>query len=677
MKRTLIPLLMLLAWLQSGARVSDEAFARWHSGKFSMFIHFGLYSHLGGVWEGEPVRRGYSEQIQSFAGIFSDWYGETAREFDPVEFNADSIASLALRAGMKSVVMTAKHHDGFCMFATSTTPYNSVRATPARRDFIAEMAEACRRAGLRFGIYFSLIDWHFPHAYPISSHNCDFITPQHHELNKAQVRELLSSYGPVSELWFDMGSNTPAQSRELYALVHELQPDCMVSGRLGNDCCDFAVMADNAYPDGTLVTPWQSAASMFDETWSYRSWQVMGEAADKIAERLRNLVSVVSHGGNFLLNIGPTGSGAVVPFEAEVLEGMGRWLARNADAVYSTEASPFRDDFPWGKVTRRDSCLYLILSGNVPSDGYISLPRLPGKILSSSAPYAVRGDSLRFKAPVAADRTDIAVIRLRYDRPVSPRPGKPGVKYADFGFSGFDFASNYQSEVACNWHFARPFRSLLLTYTPQEEGSGLLVEVDGDESEVLLSGEERIPVGGNDGLAWGGRYLCSAPGRFDSPAVLELDSLRGPRGVAWKPYEGEGGVFTSGIMDNLYMLQDVVSPDDRELVLEVGAGNGVELFLNGRRVMKHLNPYRTTERRETVRLNLPKGRNRILLRSYNRFEDEAFLTMKPADEQVILRQRVKLPRKYRGGSHEIKVRRKGLPSANADTELSNLQLKVE
>ena len=210
------------------------------------------------------------------------------------------------------------------------------------------MAEACSRAGLKFGIYFSLIDWHFPHAYPISSHNCDFITPQHHEFSKAQVRELLTNYGPISEFWFDMGCNTPSQSRELYDLVRELQPDCMVSGRLGNDCYDFCVMADNAYPDGTLDTPWQSAASMFNETWGYRSWQERGAVGDKVAEKLRNLVSVVSHGGNFLLNIGPTGTGEVVPFEAQVLEGLGSGPNATATPYMIPRPPPSGRIFPGG-----------------------------------------------------------------------------------------------------------------------------------------------------------------------------------------------------------------------------------------------------------------------------------------------------------------------------------------
>lgn len=246
MKKYIVLALSLLfsAGIQA-QQVSEKAFNEWHSNKYSMFIHFGLYSELGGVWEGKPVTRGYSEQIQSFAGIFSDWYGDTALKFNPDKFNADSIVALAKEAGMRSIVITTKHHDGFCMFKTATTDYNSYDATPSKRDYVKELSDACRKGGIRLGLYFSIIDWHYPHAYPISSHNCDFITPQHHEFSKAQVTELLTHYGPISELWFDMGSNTPEQSKELYELVHKLQPDCMVSGRVGNDQYDFSVMADN------------------------------------------------------------------------------------------------------------------------------------------------------------------------------------------------------------------------------------------------------------------------------------------------------------------------------------------------------------------------------------------------------------------------------------------------
>lgn len=221
----------------------------WIDQKFSMFIHFGLYSVYGGVYEGKSVERGYSEQIQSFAGIFSDWYGETANEFNPLKWNPDSVVSLAKQAGMKSIIFTSKHHDGFCMYHSRYTEFNIVDATPYSRDLMKELADACRRGGIGFGVYYSLIDWHYPHAYPISSHNADPLTDEHYEFNMKQVEEIMTNYGDISEIWFDMGSLTPEQSKGLYELVNRLQPDCMISGRLGNDYVDFAVMADNEYPD--------------------------------------------------------------------------------------------------------------------------------------------------------------------------------------------------------------------------------------------------------------------------------------------------------------------------------------------------------------------------------------------------------------------------------------------
>ena len=450
MKKLLTFIMACVISLGATAQISEKAFEKWHQNKYSMFIHFGLYSELGGVWEGNPVTRGYSEQIQSFAGIFSDWYGDTALRFNPTLFDADAIVSLAKEAGMRSIIITTKHHDGFCMFRTATTDYNSYDATPGKRDFIKEMAEACKRGGINFGIYFSLIDWHFPQAYPISSHNCDFITPQHHEFTKAQVTELLTNYGPISELWFDMGSNTPEQSKELYQLVHRLQPDCMVSGRLGNDQYDFSVMADNTYPEGSLQTAWQTAASMFDETWSYRSWQKRGDVHTKAMEKLRSLINVVSHGGNFLLNIGPKGDGSVVPFEREVLKEIGIWLKKNGEAIYGTEASPFREQFEWGTITRKGNNLYLILSGNRPADGKITL-NVPGCKLQKADIKAIqKGQEMIFTLPADAYGKDIQVICATFDQPVKPQP-MAAQRTPNYSYSCFDYYSNYRSTVSYQW----------------------------------------------------------------------------------------------------------------------------------------------------------------------------------------------------------------------------------
>lgn len=313
-------------------------------GRFSMFIHWGLYSVYGGVYRGKNVEWGYSEQIQSFAGIFSDWYARAAEKFTADGWNADSIAVLAKRAGMDAVVFTSKHHDGFCMYNSKETDF-TIMNTPFGRDALMELSEACKRHGLNLGIYFSLIDWHYPPAYPISSHNADPITPDHNEYNKRQVRELLENYGPVSELWFDMGSLTRDQSRELYDLVKSIQPDCMVSGRIGNDYGDFAVMPDNVIPDFVPNKPWQTAESVYKETWGYRSWQKHVPLEDKLAEKVSSLKRVIGAGGNYLLNIGPKGDGAVTDYERELLLSIGEWadssgwLSNARDSLYAANSA--------------------------------------------------------------------------------------------------------------------------------------------------------------------------------------------------------------------------------------------------------------------------------------------------------------------------------------------------
>lgn len=308
-------------------------------GRFSMFVHWGLYSVYGGVYRGKNIEWGYSEQIQSFAGIFSDWYARAAEHFSAEQWDADSIAVLAKNTGMDAIVFTSKHHDGFCMYNSKETDFN-IMNTPFGMDALKELSQACKRHGLNLGIYFSLIDWHYPPAYPISSHNADPITPEHHEYNKRQVKELLENYGPVSELWFDMGSLTREQSRELYNLVKSIQPNCSVSGRIGNDYGDFAVMPDNVIPDYVPNKPWQTAESVYKETWGYRSWQKHVPMKKKLAEKINSLKRVIGAGGNYLLNIGPTGDGAVTNYEKDLLLSIGKWidssgwLATARDSLY-------------------------------------------------------------------------------------------------------------------------------------------------------------------------------------------------------------------------------------------------------------------------------------------------------------------------------------------------------
>ena len=675
MKKLFTLLMVALISISASAQIAQDAYNKWHQNKFSMFIHFGLYSVYGGVYNDKPVTFGYSEQIQSFAGIFSDWYGDTALEFDPVKFNADEIVALAKEAGMRSIVITTKHHDGFCMFKTATTDYNSVDATPSKRDYVKELSDACRRGGINFAIYFSLIDWHFPHAYPISSHNCDFITPQHHEFTKAQVTELLTNYGPVSELWFDMGSNRPEQSKELYELVHKLQPNCMVSGRLGNGWYDFAVMADNKYPEGALQAPWQSAASMFDETWSYRSWQKRGDKHEKAMEKLRSLINVVSHGGNFLLNIGPRGDGSVVEFESDVLKEIGAWLKQNGEAIYGTEASPFRENFAWGTSTRKGNKLYLILSGEYPANGVIELS-LPGYKLQDSkgnlTSANMKGSKLMVNLPKDAynDQT-IQVVELTFDREVMPQTNANSVRTANYSYDCFDYYSNYRSTVSYEWALKKNTKKVELTYTPEELGD----EISLNDQLVKLEGGKTITLQVDPKTQWGMRYICGPEfNLFDRASTIEASLEKTPlrkKGGAWKEVSEEKVTLPVNLIEDYYMMQMVESPKAQDVLLDVAAGNAIELFVNGVSVMKHNNPYRCKYREEKVLVHLEKGSNVILLRAYNRFEKETSLLLRPSAEQVIYKQNVTLD----APANQMKVRRTGLATQHTDTELHNLRVK--
>ena len=676
MKKLFTLLMAALLCIGASAQIAQDAYKKWHQNKYSMFIHFGLYSVYGGVYNGKPVTFGYSEQIQSFAGIFSDWYGDTALEFDPVKFNADEIVALAKEAGMRSIVITTKHHDGFCMFKTATTPYNSVDATPSKRDYVKELSDACRRGGINFAIYYSLIDWNYPHAYPISSHNCDFITPQHHEFSKAQVTELLTNYGPISELWFDMGSNRPEQSQELYELVHKLQPNCMVSGRLGNGWYDFAVMADNKYPEGALQAPWQSAASMFDETWSYRSWQKRGDKHEKAMEKLRSLINVVSHGGNFLLNIGPRGDGSVVEFESEVLKEIGAWLKENGEAIYATEASPFREDFAWGKSTRKGNKLYLILSGEYPANGAIEL-NMPGYKLQESkgnlTSANMKGSKVMITLPENAynDQT-IQVVELTFDREVLPQANANVARTSNYSYDCFDYYSNYRSTVSYEWALSKKNATKVeLTYTPEELGK----EISMNNQLVKLEGGKAITLKVDPKTQWGKRYICGPEfNLFDRASTIEASLEKTPlrkKGGAWKEVSEEKITLPVNLIEDYYLMQTVESPKAQDILVDVAAGNAIELFVNGVSVMKHLNPYRCTYREEKVLVHLEKGTNVIVLRAYNRFEKETSLLLRPSAEQVIYKQNVVLD----APADRVMVRRTGLATQHADTELHNLVVK--
>lgn len=646
MKSRLLFISFLMATMLSAQQKPSQG---WLDQKFSMFIHFGLYSEYGGVYNGEPVQQGYSEQIQSFAGIFSDWYGNTASKFNPVKWNSDEIVKLAKDAGMKSIVFTSKHHDGFCMYHSKFTDFNIVDATPYAKDMMKELAEACERGGIGFGVYYSLIDWHYPQAYPISSHNADPITPEHYAFNMKQVEEIMTEYGPISEIWFDMGSLTLEQSKGLYDLVNRLQPNCMISGRLGNDYVDFAVMADNEYPEYKLGLPWQTAASMFNETWGYRSWQERGSVQDKVDEKIASLVKVVSRGGNYLLNIGPRGDGSVVEFERDVLLEMGRWLKSNSESIYASKSNPFDHPFSFGDITTDGNSLYAFINKSVNA---IDIGSFIGKVkdvtllaTNKSLNYTQTKNSLSVQLPEGDLVGPMAVVKIAFDNDYATIPssivsGKvltPQNANPLFGHSSLNYYAGYKSLIGYDWTLKsdRKQTSPKIRYTDSEIGRIIELSTKNETQKVSLdvSNPKTIKLD-NNSVAWGNLYR--KPGRGVFGNMPEEGNGDVVIDEAWKQVSNftYGTSTTEKILPraSIVFLQEIQSNKEQTIAVEVESGNAAYILLNGEYVTAHFSPNRIKAQKEIVLLPLKKGENQLVIKLYNGFDKELTYSINPLTE---------------------------------------------
>lgn len=351
---------------------------KWSELQYGMFIHLGLYSKLGGVWNGKPVTKGYSEQIQMWANISQEKYETITQEFTLEEFDAKAIVSLAKKAGMKYIVVTSKHHDGFCLFDTKTTDYNIVKSTPFEKDLLKLLSDECQRQGIKFGIYFSLIDWHLGHEF---DHNNNNLIPSAMEtVIKEQLTELMTNYGEIVEVWFDMSQPTPKQSEAFSEIVRKYQPLAAINGRIWNNEGDFRTLGDNQIPTEILEGIWQTPASIYHETWGYREWQERKNPSEKARKLLESFISVRARNGNYLLNIGPKGNGEIVEFESNVLEIIGEWLTRHPHAVIGANATRFAQH-SWGEITVNNKDLYLHIFKK-PEDNKVILWGLDSEIIS-------------------------------------------------------------------------------------------------------------------------------------------------------------------------------------------------------------------------------------------------------------------------------------------------------
>ncbi len=349
---------MMLIAQAAQATPQDERMAWFREAKYGLFIHWGPYAIPAGEWQGKRVP-GFGEWIMHHAQIPARDYAAMASAWNPAKFDAESWVQLAKDAGMKYIVITAKHHDGFAMYRSAASSFNLADATPFRRDPLKELAAACARHGMRLGFYYSQAqDWHEaggagnswdfgPDAAKDKSGAYDRYL---REKAEPQVRELLTQYGPVSFIWFDTPELiTPERGQRFVDLVRQLQPDCLIDGRLGT-AGDYVTTDDNTVPNLKQEGDWEVPMTT-NHTWGFRHDDRDWKSPTEI---LFKLVDVVSKGGNFLLNVGPDADGVIPPASADNLRVVGEWLRVNGEAIHGAQRSPFGAEFGEFSATQKD-----------------------------------------------------------------------------------------------------------------------------------------------------------------------------------------------------------------------------------------------------------------------------------------------------------------------------------
>jgi alpha-L-fucosidase len=422
----------------------DNRMAWWREAKFGLFIHWGLYAAPAGEWKGQPVP-GIGEWIMNKARIPAAEYAALARDFNPVNFDADAWAGLAQEAGMKYLVITAKHHDGFAMFETAVSSFDIVDATPFKRDPLKELAAACARHGIRLGFYYSQSqDWHHPGGAgnswdPSVAGDYDTYLDR---IAIPQVRELLTNYGPVAVLWYDTPRRMTRERVERFLPLHGLQPGLIVNNRLATpDPAGMSLIGDTETPEqfipptGFPGQDWETCMTM-NETWGFKRNDHRWKSA---ATLIRNLSDIASKGGNFLLNIGPDATGTIPAPSVERLREIGAWLQPNGEAIYGTLGGPFPRRLDWGRTTIRrradgGTTLYAHIWER-PADGRILLPGVPerptaARMLIGGATVATEACSagvwLRLPEFPAASPVVIAAIEFPATVTTSQRMTGPG-----------------------------------------------------------------------------------------------------------------------------------------------------------------------------------------------------------------------------------------------------------
>ncbi|ULL15342.1 alpha-L-fucosidase [Paenibacillus sp. H1-7] len=520
--------------LQFTGEAQDRRLAWWREARFGMFIHWGLYSLLGGVWKGKEVPGTYGEHIMLRGQIPAKEYETIAEEFNPVNYNADEWVKSAKDAGMKYLVITAKHHDGFAMYDSPVSDFNIVKRTPYGRDPMKDLAEACHKHGVKLCFYYShSMDWHHPdsqgntHDYPgnigawddLESwiHDEDKRTRYERYLNEKafpQLKELLTQYGDVAVIWFDCGHKvTDEQGQRFVDYVRSLQPNCLINRRVRRDGFgDYGNSGDNQLHIRINRRDWESIHTM-NNSWGYKKTDHNWKSVKGI---LHNMIDVFSLNGNYLLNVGPTPEGEFDEKSKEILAGVGRWMNTNGESVYGTTGSPIGKP-QWGRCTAKGSKLYLHVF-DWPASGKLIVPGLRSRIakaylLADPAQaelehHRLSGEDAVISVPALPLDPDATVVVVEIEGSVDANPVKRLHKQDHLNvFGAFD--GDIQGEklrydtgkagrdVVTNWADAND--SISWTYRAAEAG---------DYEVKIVYGAEEGAAGGSFTVETAGQKLA-------------------------------------------------------------------------------------------------------------------------------------------------------------------------
>ena len=407
----------------------DARMAWWRDARFGMFIHWGLYSIPAGTWNGKEYG-GASEWLINTAKVkIKDWE-PLQKQFNPVNFDAKKIVGAAKAAGMKYIVITSKHHEGFAMWPTKQGTWD-IGHTQFKRDPLKELSDECKKQGIKFCTYHSILDWHNPDHIPREKYDerpevkADFERYVKHM--KAQLKEVVTRYNPAV-MWFDgewLNTWNHERGVDLYNYVRGLKPDIIINNRVDTGRAGMSGLSASGFagdfgtpeqeiPANGLSIDWESCMTM-NGSWGYHA----GDNNWKSAETLIfNLVDCASKGGNYLLNVGPTALGEIPQPSIDRLNIVGKWLDKNGEAVYETKASPFARPLPWGRVTRRGNTLYCTVFD--PNIAAIELPGLQtpirnAKILATGKQVAITEGLASPVLNLPDGRTEPMVIKVELE----------------------------------------------------------------------------------------------------------------------------------------------------------------------------------------------------------------------------------------------------------------------